>query len=132
MHVIFGNLSEDGTVPIVKRPDDYDTRAGVTAEPITHRDLNAGISVTHAWLCCCLWFLHILYHLAANDLTWGFGNKADLRYQKLMKYKEKVQDVLAKVLGKRIDVADSSGHTQFPDWKLGQGIFFGSLQKFAT
>ncbi|CAL4226389.1 unnamed protein product [Meganyctiphanes norvegica] len=111
MHSIFSMLTDDGTVPLCKRPDDYSTRAGITAEPITHRDLNAGISVTHAWLNCCSWFLNLLYHLTANDKTWGFGNKADPRYKKLMKAKENVQDIFAAVLGRRIDAADGTGHT---------------------
>ena len=110
-HNIYRTLTEDGTVPVSRRPDDYDTRAGVTAEPITHRELNSSLSMTHAWINCCRWFLYILYHLAANDLTWGFGNKADPRYKKLMRAKEKVLDTLATVLGRRIDVADASGHT---------------------
>ena len=111
MHSIFSMLTEEGTVPLCKKPDDYGTRAGVTAEPITRRDLNAGLSVTHAWLRCCSWFLNLLYHLACNDNTWGFGNKADLRFKKLMKAREKVQDTFALVLGVRIDAADGTGHT---------------------
>ena len=108
MHSIFSMLIYDGTVPVIKRPDDYARRAGVTAEPITHRELNAGISVTHAWLCCCSWFLNLLYHLKANDKTWGFGTKGCNRYNKLMKAKGKVQDTFATVLGRRIDAADGS------------------------
>ena len=111
MHRIFSMLTGDGAEPINKRPDDYGTRAGITAEPITHRPLNAGISVIHAWLYCCTWFLHILYHLVANDKTWGFGNKALPRYQKLMKAKKKVQDTFKVLLGRLIDTADGTGHT---------------------
>merc|ERR1712240_1008310 len=40
MYDIFKLLSNDGEQPIVKKPGDYETRAGVTAEPITKRDLN--------------------------------------------------------------------------------------------
>ena len=111
MHNIFSMLTNDGEVPLVKSGGDYDTRAGVTTEPITTRDLNTGISVTHAWLSCAKWFLNILYHLAANDRTWGFGNKADARYKRLMIGKTKVQNTLQVVLGRIIDTADASGHT---------------------
>ena len=111
MHTIFSILTEDGTMTLSKKPGDYGTRAGVTTEPITHRDLNAGISVTHAWLRCASWFLNLLYHLAANDYTWGFGNKVDLRHKKLMKAKEKVQDTFTEVLGIKIDAADGTGHS---------------------
>ena len=111
MHDIFSVLTNDGELPLIKRQGDYDTRAGVTAKPITTRDLNTGISVTHAWLNCAKWLLNVLYHLAANDRTWGFGNKADTRYSKLMKAKAKVQDTFQSVLGRRIDTADATGHT---------------------
>ena len=110
MHNIFNHLNT-GDGDVVKRVDDYGTRAGVTAEPITHRDLNTSLSNTHAWSCSATWFLNLLYHLVAKDRTWGFGNKADSRYKKLMKAKTKVQDTYQTILGRRIDTADSSGHT---------------------
>ena len=90
---------------------DYDTRAGVTAQPITHRELNSGESPTHAYTCCASFFLKLLYHLVAKDKTWGFGNPAQARYKKLMKAKTKVQDEFQKILGRRIDTADGTGHT---------------------
>ena len=111
MHEIYSILTDGGEQPITKKPDDYETRAGVTSEPITKRDLNHGISATHAWLCLASFFLNILYHLVAKDKTWGFGNKADQRYKTLMKAKVKVQDVFEKVLGRRIDTADATGHS---------------------
>ncbi|CAL4120500.1 unnamed protein product, partial [Meganyctiphanes norvegica] len=111
MHAIFSMLTNNGESPVSKREGDYDTRAGVTSEPITHRDLSTGISVTHAWINCCSWFLNLLYHLAARDKTWGFGNKADARHKKLMQAKTKAQDIFATVLGRRIDTADGTGHT---------------------
>ena len=111
MHTIFSHLSNGGESPVTKKEDDYDTRAGVTAKPITHRELNTSISVTHAWLCFCTWFLNILYHIVANDKTWGFGNKADPRYKKLMNSKGRVQKTFESVLGIKIDAADSTGHS---------------------
>ena len=104
-------LTDNGELPVTKRPDDYGTRAGVTSEPITHRDLNTSISVTHAWLCCCSWFLNVLYHLKAKDKTWGFGNQTEARYKRLMDAKKKVQQNFAGILGKIIDIADGTGHT---------------------
>ena len=56
MHAIFSNLTNDGEKPIAKKKDDYATRAGVTAEPITNRPLNEGIQPTHAWLCLSTFF----------------------------------------------------------------------------
>ena len=110
MHSIFQHLSTgDGNV--VKKVGDYGTRAGVTAEPITHRELNSSLSNTHAWTCCASWFLDVLYHIVAKDKTWGFGSKTDPRYKKLMKAKSKVQDAFQEILGRRIDAADGTGHT---------------------
>ena len=111
MHDIFNMLSDDGESPVAKREGDYESRAGVTAQPVTHRDVNTSISITHAWLCICIWFLNILYHIIANDKTWGFGNKADPRYKKLMKAKAKAQEIFATVLGITIDAADATGHS---------------------
>ena len=111
MHAIFSMLSDDGQVPVSKKEGDYGTRAGVTAEPITHRNLNTGLSVTHAWICSCSWFLNILYHVVANDKTWGFGHKTSARYKHLMKAKSRVQDTFATVLGIKIDTADGTGHS---------------------
>ena len=39
MHSIFSMLSNDGEMSVTKRQGDYSTRAGVTSEPITHREL---------------------------------------------------------------------------------------------
>ena len=77
MHSIFNFLTESGEMPVPKKQGDYDTRLGLTAEPITHRDLNESIPVTHAWMRCAQWFLHIIYHVIGNHKTWGFGNKID-------------------------------------------------------
>ena len=103
------DFSDDGKV--VTRPGDYGTRAGVTSEPITHRDLNSSLSQTHAWSCITTWFFHFLYHLVANDKTWGFGNEATARYQRLMTAKTKVQNEVKDFLGKTPDAVDGTGHT---------------------
>ena len=112
MHSIFNFLTGSGEMAEVpRRKDDYDVRAGVTAEPITHRDLNAAIPVTHAWIRCASWYLNILYHVVGKDNTWGFGNKTDARFKKLMKAKEKIQGIFATPLGVKIDTVDSTGHS---------------------
>ena len=111
MHIIYSMVSNDGESAVIKKQGDYGTRAGVTAEPITHRELNTALSNTHAWICFGTWFLNILYHVIANDKTWGFGNKADRRHKSLMKAKAKAQDTFAQVLGIKIDAADATGHS---------------------
>ena len=59
MHTIFNHLST-GDGDVVKKVGDYGTRAGVTREPITHRELNSSLSNTTpgaavhlgSWMCC--------------------------------------------------------------------------------
>ena len=111
MHNIFNDLTESGAVPVPRRQGDYDVRTGVTAEPITHRELNTSLPTTHAWTCISTWFLNLLYHIVAQDKTWGFAHKSDPRHKRLMNAKSKVQKVFATVLGVLIDSADATGHS---------------------
>ena len=97
-------ISETGA--IVTRSGDFQTRLGVTQQPITSSD-QTSITVTHAYINCTTWFLKVIYRCHAKHHRWI--EMSDRRGDPIRRARDRVLDALRKETGLYLDKVDSTG-----------------------
>ena len=96
-------IEESGEIK--KTKNDYDTRAGLTSEPLSSSDHHY-LTLTHQYINGTTWFLHILYKIKANLFTRDIrGEKNKDRYKKA---KDSVVTSIQEKTGLKLDQMDSS------------------------
>ena len=96
----------DETGEIVTHSGDFQTRLGVTQQPLTSSD-QTSITVTHAYINCTSWFLKVIYRCHAKHHCWI--EKSDRRGDPIRRSRDRVLDILHKETGLYLDKVDSSG-----------------------
>ena len=97
-------ISETGKV--VTHSGDFETRLGVTRQPITSSD-QASITVTHGYINCTTWFLKVIYRCHARHHCWI--EKSDQRGDRIRRSRDRVLDALHTETGLYLDKVDSTG-----------------------
>ena len=117
-------LDENGSIKI--NPNDFDTRSGLTKEPLSNSDQHC-ITITHSYINGTSWFLKVLYRCYANWPVWvvraGYKDR-------LSKSKDDVREAIANATGLRLDYVNSvcaKGGTS-TDGKQGRRFFSSQIK----
>ena len=97
-----------------RKKGDYDTRKGVTQEPITKEDIN-NLHPLHNLLRCFGWIFKICYHATAGHFSWSeakldVSNRISRALQFLKKAKEEIQERVKEQTSITLEKADPTGH----------------------
>ena len=99
------NAVLDGEGNIQIRPNDFETRSGVTQKPISDSDQHS-ITITHSCINGTTWYLKLLYRCNIDYKVWdmraGYSDH-------VIKSKEQVQGLIKKRTGLRLDYVNSAG-----------------------
>ncbi len=91
---------------IIRRKNDYETRAGLTTQPLSSSDHHY-ITLTHQYINGTSWFLKFFYRIKANLLLWT-ARGSDSQ-DKLNKAKKDVLKHIEDTTGLKLDQVESSG-----------------------
>ena len=94
--------------------EDYETRKGVTQEPITTEDINY-LHPLHSLLSCFGWLFKICYHATAGHLKWSeakldFENRVGRTAHFLKQAKEEIQARVKEQTSITLERPDPTGH----------------------
>ena len=97
-----------------RKKGDYDTRKGVTEEPITTEDIN-NMHPLHNLLRCFGWIFKICYHATAGHLKWSeakldVSNRVAQALAFLKQGKEQIQASVKEETSITLEKADPTGH----------------------
>ena len=97
-----------------RKKGDYDTRKGVTQEPITTEDIN-NMHPLHNLLRCFGWIFKICYHATAGHLKWSeakldVSNRVAQALAFLKQGKEQIQASVKEETSITLEKADPTGH----------------------
>ncbi len=74
LHELFFTLTgETNTTNVLSRPNDYETRQGLTQKPQTRQDITKNIPITHAYIRALSFFEKLVYHINGNVRKMGKG-----------------------------------------------------------
>ena len=108
LHAIFNDLEqEDGS--LLKQPDDYDVRAGVTARPIANNQV-VSIQVLHGLMRSVDMFMKIIVHLVACVFDWS-ESKTSHNHRFLEQARTDLQKKIKDATGIKWDYADATGQS---------------------
>ena len=99
------NAVLDGEGNIQIRPNDFETRSGVTQKPISDSDQHS-ITITHSYINGTTWYLKLLYRCNIDYKVWDM--KAGYS-DHVIKSKEQVQGIIKRKTGPRLDYVNSAG-----------------------
>ena len=91
---------------IIRRKNDYETRAGLTTPPLSSSDHHY-ITLTHQYINGTSWFLKFFYRIKANLLLWTVRGSDS--QDKLTKAKKDVLKHIEDTTGLKLDQVESSG-----------------------
>ena len=123
---IFRSVTDDeGNVTI--RPADFDTRFGVTKEALTDSDQHS-ITITHAYVNGCTWFMKLLYRCVADHQCWI--ESSTVKGAPIRDVKDEVRDTIKYETGLHLDFVNSAGGHggTSTDGKQGRRFFSSNLQ----
>ena len=97
-----------------RKTGDYDTRKGVTQEPITSENIN-NMHPLHNLLRCFGWIFKICYHATAGHLKWSeakldVSNRVAQALAFLKQAKEQIQAKVKEETSITLEKADPTGH----------------------
>ena len=103
------NSLVDATNCIKKRKNDYETRGGLTQEPIVEDDLKM-VSPLHCLMRCFDFVLKLIYHLMSETFQWTESNKKLGKHaESYFKAKNYAHEVIKQQTGIKVDIPDSAG-----------------------
>ncbi|CAF1567730.1 unnamed protein product, partial [Didymodactylos carnosus] len=93
---------------ILKRKNDYGTRAGLTSEPVSTNDQHF-ITITHQYINGTSWFLRIMSHMRADILWWIVLGKD--KQERIEKEKNTIIETIQTKTGLRLNQCNSKSCT---------------------
>ncbi|CAF1445777.1 unnamed protein product [Didymodactylos carnosus] len=99
-------VDDDGN--ILKRKNDYDTRTGLTSEPLSINDQHF-ITITHQYINGTSWFRKIMSHMRADILSWTVRGKD--KQEHIEKEKSIIIATIQTKTGLRLNQCDSNSFT---------------------
>lgn len=97
-------VNENGDIPV--KPDDFDTRKGLTKKPITNSSQKC-ITITHSYINGTTWFLKLLYRCNIDYRNWV--EKSGPLGEPIRKAKKRVLDIIQTQTGLYLDSCNKAG-----------------------